>query len=83
MQDRIPDGYAILKLGGTKADARGLQSALRDSGAPVTAVEVPDSRARDIYGCDLILVRPDLHVVWRGRATPEEPARIAAIATGH
>ena len=83
MQDRIPDGYAILKLGGTKADARGLQGALRDSGAPATVIEVPDSRARDIYGCDLILVRPDLHVVWRGRATPEEPARIAAIATGH
>jgi FAD binding domain len=83
MQDRIPDGYAILKLGGTKADARGLQSALRDRGAPATVIEVPDSRAREIYGCDLILVRPDLHVVWRGGAMPEEPARIAAIATGH
>jgi 2-polyprenyl-6-methoxyphenol hydroxylase-like FAD-dependent oxidoreductase len=83
MQDRIPDGYAILKLGGTKADVRGLQSALRDRGAPVTVIEVPDSGAREIYGCDLILVRPDLHVVWRGSAMPAEPARIAAIATGH
>jgi 2-polyprenyl-6-methoxyphenol hydroxylase-like FAD-dependent oxidoreductase len=83
MQDRIPEGYAILKLGGTKADARGLQSALRDRGAPVTVIEVPHSRAREIYGCDLILVRPDLHVVWRGSTAPEEPARVAAIATGH
>jgi 2-polyprenyl-6-methoxyphenol hydroxylase-like FAD-dependent oxidoreductase len=83
MQDCIPDGYAILKLGGAKADAGGLQSALRDRGAPATVIEVPDSRAREVYGCDLILVRPDLHVVWRGHGTPEEPARIAAIATGH
>src|SRR5271166_672061 len=83
MQDRIPDGYTILKLGGGKADARGLQSALRDRGAPVTVIEAGDVRAREIYECDLVLVRPDLHVVWRGNAAPEDPAQIAAIATGH
>jgi 2-polyprenyl-6-methoxyphenol hydroxylase-like FAD-dependent oxidoreductase len=83
MQDRIPDGYTILKLGGAKADPRGLQSALRDRGAPVTVIEVDDARAREIYECDFVLVRPDLHVVWRGNAAPEDPARIAAIAAGH
>ena len=83
MQDRIPDGYTILKLGSSKADSHGLQRALRDRGAPVTVIEISDARARDIYGCDLVLVRPDLHVVWRGNAAPEDPARVAAIATGH
>jgi 2-polyprenyl-6-methoxyphenol hydroxylase-like FAD-dependent oxidoreductase len=82
MQDRILDGYTILKLGGAKADPRGLQNALRDHGAPVTVIEVDDARAREIYECDLVLVRPDLHIVWRGNAAPEDPARIAAIATG-
>src|SRR5215472_17596949 len=83
MQDRLPDGFTILKLGGSKADPRGLQSALRDRGAPATVIEVADARAREIYECDLVLVRPDLHVVWRGNAAPEDPARVAAIATGH
>ncbi len=83
MQDRIPDGYAILRLGGTKADGRGLESALRARGAPVTVIEVGDQRVRDIYESDLVLVRPDLHVVWRGKAAPEDPTRVAAIATGH
>jgi hypothetical protein len=83
LQDRIPDGYTILKLGGTKADGSGLQSALRDRRAPVTVIEIPDSGVRENYQCDVVLVRPDLHVVWRGNATPEDPARIAAIATGH
>src|SRR5215472_9408268 len=83
LQDRIPDGYTILKLGHSQADARGLQAALRDRGAPVTVIEIGDARAREIYGYDLLLVRPDLHVVWRGNATPEDAARIAAIATGH
>ena len=42
-----------------------------------------DARARDIYGRDLILLRPDLHIVWRGNAPPEDPRRLAALATGH
>jgi len=83
MQDRIADGYTILKLGGSRADPRGLQSALRDRGAPAAVIEVADARAREIYECDLVLVRPDLHVVWRGNAAPEDPARVAAIVTGH
>jgi 2-polyprenyl-6-methoxyphenol hydroxylase-like FAD-dependent oxidoreductase len=83
MQDRIPDGYTILKLGRTKADLSGLERAIRARGAPVTVLDVPDRIARDIYGHDLILLRPDLHVVWRGNAPPEDVAEVAAIATGH
>jgi hypothetical protein len=83
IQDRIPEGYAILRLGGTKADPRGLENALRARGAPVTVIEASDARAREIYERDLVLVRPDLHVVWRGNAAPEDPAQIAAVATGH
>jgi 2-polyprenyl-6-methoxyphenol hydroxylase-like FAD-dependent oxidoreductase len=83
MQDRIPEGFTILKLGGAKADAGGLERAIRARGAPVTVLDVPDRIARDIYGYDLILVRPDLHVVWRGSVAPEDPAQVAAVATGH
>jgi 2-polyprenyl-6-methoxyphenol hydroxylase-like FAD-dependent oxidoreductase len=82
MQDRIPDGYTILKLGRTKADASGLERAIRSQGAPATVLDVPDRIAREIYGYDLILLRPDMHVVWRGNAPPEDAAEVAAIATG-
>jgi hypothetical protein len=44
---------------------------------------VGEAVARDIYGHDLLLLRPDLHVVWRGNTPPEDPAGLAAIATGH
>jgi 2-polyprenyl-6-methoxyphenol hydroxylase-like FAD-dependent oxidoreductase len=83
IQDRIPDGYTILKLGRTKADATGLEKAMRSRTAPVTVLDLPDCIARDVYGYDLILLRPDMHVVWRGNAAPEDPAEVAAIATGH
>jgi 2-polyprenyl-6-methoxyphenol hydroxylase-like FAD-dependent oxidoreductase len=83
MADRIPGGYAILKLGGTGADAGPLERAIAARGAPVTVIEVPDAVAREVYGYDLVLTRPDLHVVWRGDTPPEDAAQVAATATGH
>ena len=83
IQDRISDGYTVLKLGGTGADTSGLKQAIQSYGAPVSVLDVPDSVARDVYGYDLILLRPDMHVVWRGQGVPEDPAKVAAIATGH
>jgi 2-polyprenyl-6-methoxyphenol hydroxylase-like FAD-dependent oxidoreductase len=83
MQDRLPDGYCLLKLAGSRADTSALEQAIRARGAPLTVLEVPDRIAREIYGFDLILLRPDMHVVWRGQQPPEEPQVVAAVATGH
>ena len=84
VQDRIPyEGYTLLRLGGTRVDSSGLEKAVRARGAPLARLDLPDEAAREIYGCDLILLRPDLHVVWRGNRVPEDPAEIAAIATGY
>src|SRR6476469_6003414 len=85
MQDRIDygHGYTLLRLGGTKADAAGLQRGFAAIGAPLQILDVADTRPRDIYGYDLFLLRPDMHVVWRGNEAPPEPAKLAALATGH
>jgi 2-polyprenyl-6-methoxyphenol hydroxylase-like FAD-dependent oxidoreductase len=83
LQDRIGDGYTILRLGRSKADIGGLEWAIRVHGAPVEVLDIPDQIARDVYDYDLLLLRPDMHVVWRGREPPEDPAEVAAIATGH
>jgi 2-polyprenyl-6-methoxyphenol hydroxylase-like FAD-dependent oxidoreductase len=83
MQDRIPtEGFTILRLGCTRVDTAPLSSAIGRYGAPVTTIDVPDQVARDIYGHDVMLLRPDMHVVWRGHDL-EAPAEIAAIALGH
>src|SRR5262245_28621460 len=84
MQDRIPRaGYTILRLGKTKRDSAGLAGAIASYNAPVTELDVPDQVAREVYGFDLILLRPDMHIVWRGNAPPEDAAEVARIATGH
>lgn len=83
IQDRIPEGYTILRLGNARADTAPLQAALAARGAPVATLDIPDQVAREVYGFDVILLRPDLHIVWRGNNAPEDPVAIAAIATGH
>jgi hypothetical protein len=84
MQDHIPDdGFTLLRLGRTQADTSVLEAALRGQGAPLTLLDVPDAAPRDIYGFDLILLRPDMHIVWRGNAAPPDAAALAATATGH
>lgn len=85
MQDRIGHGfgYALLRLGGTGVDTAALQRAFAALGAPLQVLDIPDTRARDVYGHDLLLLRPDMHVVWRGHEMPPEPARLAVLATGH
>ena len=52
------------------ADTSSLESALRATGAPLKILDIPDDRPREIYGHDIVLVRPDLHVAWRADAPP-------------
>jgi hypothetical protein len=60
-----------------------LEQALCATGAPLGVLDLASDAARNIYGFDLLLVRPDLHVVWRGNQSPQDAAVVAAIATGH
>jgi 2-polyprenyl-6-methoxyphenol hydroxylase-like FAD-dependent oxidoreductase len=83
VQDCIGAGYTLLRLGGTKVDTTALGGAFRSTSAPFTTIDLPGTAARDVYGHDLVLVRPDLHVVWRGNAPPDDPQKLAATATGH
>jgi 2-polyprenyl-6-methoxyphenol hydroxylase-like FAD-dependent oxidoreductase len=85
MQDRIGYGYGytLLRLGRTRADTAALQRAFAALRAPLQVLDIADARARDVYGYDLLLLRPDMHVVWRGNDAPNEPEKLAALATGH
>jgi len=81
VQDRIGPGYTLLRFSGE--DASALTKAFKAVGAPFEILDLRDARARDVYGFDLILLRPDLHVAWRGNRMPEQAVNIALAATGH
>jgi len=82
LHDRIPDGYTLLRLGTTGANTSALERAMVATGAPFQTVTIDDAPPRDVYGYDFILVRPDLHVVWRGNQPPDDARALAALVTG-
>ncbi|MEQ3625366.1 MAG: FAD-dependent monooxygenase [Celeribacter sp.] len=83
LQDLVGQGYTVLRLGQSAPDAGPLVEALRARGAPAQTLDLPDERLRGLYGRGLFLIRPDLHIVWRGNELPADVSMLAAVATGH
>jgi 2-polyprenyl-6-methoxyphenol hydroxylase-like FAD-dependent oxidoreductase len=83
IQDRIGSGYTLLRLGKSKEELSKIEAAFKSLGAPFAVLDIPDEGARDLYGYDLILLRPDLHVAWRGQRAPAQPQALAALVTGN
>jgi hypothetical protein len=55
----------------------------RAVGAPLDVLHLDEQRVSSVYGATVFLLRPDLHIVWRGDGPPPDPAGLAALATGH
>ncbi len=83
LQDRLSRGYTLLRLGAAPADTSALEAAMRATGAPFSVLRVPDAPVRAVLERDLLLLRPDLHVCWRGNQPPALPKDVAARVTGH
>jgi hypothetical protein len=83
VHDRIGDGFTLIHLGRDKADASDLQSAFAALGAPFAVLDIDSAAVRSVYGFDYLLVRPDLHVVWRGHALPHDARTVARVVTGN
>ncbi len=74
--------YAVLDLRSRADAAAALVDAIRKRGAPARTIAPPDDRLRALYGRDLLIVRPDLHIAWRGDAPPSDIDALAATITG-
>ena len=46
-------------------------------------LDLDDPHAREIYGYDLLLLRPDMHIAWRGNAPPADVGKLVQMATGY
>ena len=73
---------AVGWLGGTGIDCTAFADATRATGAPLAVVNITDPVVRALCERDLILVRPDLHVAWRGDQVPVDTQRVAEQITG-
>ena len=80
--DHLGAGFTLLRLGSKAPDTTAIEAAARTRGVPLKVLDVPGSTARDLYECDLALIRPDQYVAWRGNAPPADADRLMAQAVG-
>lgn len=79
--DGFGRSYTVLNFGQDVSASHAINSALHAIGAPVQEQIIDDQRLRALYGFDLFLLRPDLHIAWRANAAPNYPAQLAAQVT--
>jgi 2-polyprenyl-6-methoxyphenol hydroxylase-like FAD-dependent oxidoreductase len=82
LQDALGYDYTLLDLAGD-CDTTAVEDAFRERGAPLQVTKMDEPQLRDVYKGTLFLLRPDLHIAWRGDAPPADPKSIVAITTGH
>jgi hypothetical protein len=73
--------WTLLRLRRGSRVAEDIASAARSIGLDLTMVDVHRDDARDLYGADAALIRPDQIVAWRGSA-PCDALQVVAQATG-
>jgi 2-polyprenyl-6-methoxyphenol hydroxylase-like FAD-dependent oxidoreductase len=69
LYDRFGFEWTLLRLGDRAPDAAPFVAAARQRGLELEVLTLPASAARDLYGRDLALIRPDQIVAWRGDAS--------------
>jgi hypothetical protein len=80
----LADGRAIYDLFGTgftllrfaDVDVASIVAAAADRKVPLEVVDFGDDHARALYERDLVLIRPDQHVAWRGDTVPRDPGAV-------
>ncbi|MCU1673737.1 MAG: 2-polyprenyl-6-methoxyphenol hydroxylase-like oxidoreductase [Frankiales bacterium] len=83
LHDALGPDFTLLSVGQQPPDAQQLTASFADCGAPLSVVHLPNRRAQEVYGAPLLLIRPDLHVVWRGQSLPLNTQVLAAAASGN
>jgi 2-polyprenyl-6-methoxyphenol hydroxylase-like FAD-dependent oxidoreductase len=74
--DLFGDGFVLLAFGGSRDEAAGLVEVAARRSLPLQIVEIDDPDIASLYERNLVLVRPDGHVAWRGDRGPSDPAGI-------
>jgi len=80
--DRLGTGFTLLRLGPNPPPVASLAASAQERGVPLDILDLPDAAARELYGSDLALIRPDQHIAWRGDSSPADAGAVLSRVTG-
>jgi 2-polyprenyl-6-methoxyphenol hydroxylase-like FAD-dependent oxidoreductase len=72
--DLLGPDFTLLAFSDT--DVTAFVDAASKRGVPLTVVRIRDPHVRHVYERDLVMVRPDQHVAWRGQKLPSDPLAV-------
>jgi len=70
--DLFGGGFVLLKFGKDSLDANKIVEAAAARQVPLTVHDIKDAKIAELYERELVLVRPDGHVAWRGDVCPDD-----------
>ena len=82
LYDHLSRGFKPLRLGPRAPHASELSDTATRQNIPLKVLDVSDKDARDLYDCDLALIRPDQYVAWRGNSILADPDALLSQVTG-
>jgi len=82
LYDALGFEFTLLQLGDAPADTMPFRAAAEAQHIPLSMVPIAGAEARELYGADLALIRPDQIVAWRGNSAAGA-ADVLRRATGH
>jgi 2-polyprenyl-6-methoxyphenol hydroxylase-like FAD-dependent oxidoreductase len=82
LYDALGFEFTLLVMNQNAADAEKFRQAADTQKVPLKIVPITADGARELYGADLALIRPDQIVAWRGNASADA-AKVLRQATGH
>ena len=80
--DLFGHGFVLLRLGAKAPDSSAFESAAARIGLPLTVHTLPQQEIAELYARQLVLVRPDGMVAWRGDSVPAEIDDVLDIVRG-
>ena len=72
--------FTLLTVG--KADTSEWEQAAAHMGLPMTVLRMDDASVRKLYDTEMVLIRPDHHIAWRGAGTAN-PSTVLRRAAGY
>src|SRR6185312_1505753 len=80
LYDLLGFEFTLLAFGDRSADTAPFRDAARAMNMPLSIETVAGAEARDLYGADLALIRPDQIVAWRGNDASAAGAVLRQVA---
>jgi hypothetical protein len=82
LYDRFGVGFTLLVTGDQPIDTSSFETAAKDRGMPLDVLALTVPSIRESYGAELVLIRPDQHIAWRGDSTPADVGAVLDTVRG-